>query len=63
MRKTKPRPKSCYTCAHRTKGSTGFDVCLLSGYHVEVERKVPTVCGEDFGGWVEKEGFVSCQEL
>jgi len=42
--------KNCMTCAHR-KGSFTFGKCLVSGYHVEVERKVPQVCGRDFKAW------------
>ena len=62
-------PKTCSTCAHRV-GSFSFGTCAASGYYVTVERKHPTVCGEDFNAWKPRQGivtrivqfFVGCKE-
>lgn len=44
------RPKTCATCAHRSMW-----VCRLSGCLMSTERQFPTVCGQDFSGWVQRE--------
>lgn len=54
MTHEQPRPRTCSTCAHRS-GSVKHGRCMLSGFYVEVERKHPTACGEDFAGWVQRE--------
>lgn len=43
------RPRTCATCAHRS--GVLMARCMLSGYYTTVERKMPTVCGQDFAGW------------
>lgn len=47
------RPRNCSTCAHLS-GNT----CLLSGFDHVIERKYPTVCGQKFQGWVQREPLI-----
>lgn len=49
------RPRTCATCAHRVGLTFSFGRCALSGYYLEIERKVPTVCGRGFEGWQLRE--------
>lgn len=51
------RPRTCATCAHRA-GSVRWGTCALSGYYVTTERQIPTKCGRDFAGWVQREPLV-----
>lgn len=46
--------KTCATCGHRHEERYSYDMCMLSGYPIKVERRVPTKCGHDFSGWVPK---------
>ena len=45
-------PKSCSTCEHRNGNK-----CQLSGFYMNTERMYPTVCGQDFRGWVPRLGL------
>ena len=49
------RPRTCATCAHRQGWTFEFGTCGLSGYYLSTERQFPTVCGEDFKGWRQRE--------
>lgn len=48
------RPRTCATCAHRS-GTMMFGKCMLSGYYLDVERRNPSVCGQDFERWRQRE--------
>jgi hypothetical protein len=41
--------RTCSTCGHKS-----WSICMLSGYSCTVERKIPTICGKNFEGWVLK---------
>lgn len=46
-------PKSCSTCEHRSYGR-----CMYSGFHCDVERKYPDMCGRDFDAWQPRLGVM-----
>ncbi len=49
--------RSCKTCDHRD-GNFEFDYCLYSGEFCLVERKYPTVCGQNYeNGWVQRRSW------
>lgn len=51
--KTDVSCRTCKNCGHRV-GEMGNAKCMLSGYYCNTERKYPTVCGEDFHGWIPR---------
>lgn len=49
LRETAVMCRTCRTCAHKDG-----DMCNLSGYYIETERRYPTVCGKNFDKWMPK---------
>lgn len=43
--------KNCTTCGHNIK-----TMCMMSGFDIQIERSHPTVCGQNFEGWVSWDG-------
>ena len=45
--------RNCLTCGHR-KGGFDYGKCMLSGYYCAIERRYPTMCGDNFDGWIPR---------
>lgn len=45
--------RTCQTCGHRM-GNGHYSRCMLSGHYCETERQIPSICGENFTGWIPR---------